>query len=225
MTIARVRRQSCSPRSHRAPQCLLAALSVLLAFPGEIRDQPMEVAALQLACRPIAHGASCRLLALFHNATQPPRDVTGWASWRVAGAVDLHLSAVGAMEASGMGDIVLDTSYQSHAVRMSVRLIPHGPAQLLATVRGAVYVAGRGRLTPAANAQLEVMSGPSHEGGHTTTRDDGTYELVALAPGRAVIHAMKSGFVDTDLSIEILPGVNRVSVVLFAEVPNGTLAL
>jgi hypothetical protein len=225
MTIACVRRQSCSPRSHRARQCLLALLGLLFALPAEIRDQPMEVAALQLACQPSAHGASCRLLALFHNATHPPRDVTGWAFWRVAGAVDLHLSAVGAMEASGMGDIVLDTRYQSHTIRTSMRLTPHRPAQLLAVVRGAVYVADRGRLTPAANAQVEVVSGPSHGGGHTTTRDDGTYELVALAPGQVVIHPTKSGFVATDLSIEILPGINMISLVLFAEVPNGTLAL
>ena len=67
-----------------------------------------------------------------------------------------------------------------------------------------------------AEARVDVVS-DSRLGIHTTTLDDGTYEFAAVVPGHIVIHTMKNGFVATDLPLQIHPGDNRLSVVLFAE--------
>jgi hypothetical protein len=184
----------------------------------------VDVASLSLACRPVARGVQCQLLALSRNGTLAPRDVTAWASWHVAGAAEMHLSPVGVMQATGDGDVVIDTDYQSNTARVAVRLTPNHPAQLLATVRGAIYVSDRGRLRPLAHACVEVVSGPS-SGKQTTTHGDGTYELPAVVPGDIVIRATKIGFVPTDLSAQIWPGDNRISVELAVEAPTRMLPL
>jgi protein-L-isoaspartate O-methyltransferase len=128
------------------------------------------------------------------------------------------------MRATGDGDVAIDTDYQSKTARVIVRLTPNHPAQLLATVRGSVYVSDRGRLTPLANARVEVVSGPSL-GQQTTTHGDGTYELPAVVPGDIVIRATRVGFVPSDLSAQIRPGDNRISVVVTVEPPIKALAL
>jgi hypothetical protein len=128
------------------------------------------------------------------------------------------------MQATGDGDVVIDTDYQSSTARVAVRLTPNHPAQLLATVRGAVYVSDRGRLRPLANACVEVVSGPSL-GKQTTTHGDGTYDLPAVVSGGIVIRATKIGFVPTDLSAQIRPGDNRISVAIAVEPPIGVFPL
>jgi hypothetical protein len=211
-------------RGHRAWRLFLVLVGILLACLGQIREEPMEVASLNLACHPVSRGAECHLLALFRNGTLPARDVTGWASWRAAGIAEMHLTPEGAVQLSGRGDVVIDTRFQSCTARTLVRLTPDQPAQLLATVRGAVYVSDRGRLTPMANARVEVVSGSS-VGPQTTTHDDGSYELTPVVPGQLVIHSTKRGFVGTDLPVHIQPGDNRVSVVLFVEPRTEDLTL
>jgi hypothetical protein len=196
--------------------CCLALVGTLLACPVEIREQPVEVASLSLACRPALHGVECRLLALLRDAAGPPRDVTTRASWHIGGAAEIHLSRLGVMHATGNGDVAIDTDYQSKTARVMVRMTPDHPAQLLATVRGAVYVSDRGRLTPLANALVEVVGGPS-PGKQATTGDDGAYELPAVVPGDIVIRATRNGFEPAVLSARIRPGDNRISLVVTAE--------
>jgi hypothetical protein len=203
--------------------CSLALVGALAACPGEIREQPVDVASLSLACRPVSHGAQCRLLALLRDGTGPPRDVTARASWHVGGAAEIHLSTVGAMHATGNGDVAIDTNYQSKTARVMVRLTPGHPAQLLATVRGAVYVSDGGRLSPLANARVEVIGGPS-VGKQTTTGGDGTYELPGVVPGDILIRATRNGFVPAVLSARVQPGDNRISLVVAAEPPIKVLA-
>jgi hypothetical protein len=203
--------------------CFLAVVAILVACPGEIREQPMGVASLSLTCRPVSYGVQCRLLALSRDGTRPPRDVTARASWHVAGTAEMHLSTGGVMDATGNGDVAIDTDYQSKTARVVVRLTPGHPAQLLATVRGAVYVSDRGRLTPLANARVEVVGGPSF-GKQTTTDGAGTYELPAIVPGDIVIRATKNGFVPAVLPSQTQPGDNRISLVVAAEPPIKVLA-
>jgi hypothetical protein len=190
-------------------------VGILLACPREIREDSVDLSSLSLACRPVAQGVQCQLFALLRNGTLAPRDVTAWASWHVAGRAQEHLSSVG-MQATGDGDVVIDANYQSKTERIWIRLTPNHPAQLLATIRGAVYVAARGRLSPLADARVEVLSGPS-VGKQTTTHDDGSYELPAVVPGEIVIRATKIGFVPTDLTAQIWPGDNRISVAIAVE--------
>jgi hypothetical protein len=223
MTTTRGYRSSWSRRRRRMWWLLLVA-GMLLACPREIREAPMEVASLHLECRPVSRGAACRLFGLSRTGTRPPQDVTAWAVWRLAGPAEMHLSPTEGLEASGMGDVIIATRYQSHTAQTVVRLTRGQPAQLLAVLRGTVYASDRGRLTPVAHARVEAVSG-SRVGPHTTTRDDGTYELIALVPGHVVIHPMKNGFVATDRPVEIQTGDNRLSVVLFAAPQTGTLAL
>src|SRR5713226_4506771 len=165
----------------------LVLVGTLVACPREIREEGMDVASLSLTCRPVARGVQCQLLALLRNGTLASRDVTASASWHVAGTAEMHLSPVG-MQATGDGDVVIDADYQSKTARLWIRLTPNHPAQLLATVQGTVYLSDRGWLRPVANARVEVVSGPSL-GKQTTTRDDGTYELLAVVPGDIVIRA------------------------------------
>jgi hypothetical protein len=201
----------------------LALVGTFFACPGEIREQPVDVASLSLACRPVSHGVQCRLLALLRGGTGPPRDVTARASWHVAGTAEIHLSPVGVMHATGIGDVAIATDYQSKTARVMVRLTPGHPAELLATVRGTVYVSDGGRLRPLPNARVEVVGGPSL-GKQTATGGDGSYELPALVPGDIVIRATKNGFVPAVLPSRIQPGDNRISLVVAAEPPIKVLA-
>jgi hypothetical protein len=203
--------------------CSLALVGTLFLCPGEIRDEPVDVASLSLACQPVSHGVQCRLLALLRGGTGPPRDVTSRASWHVAGTAEIHLSPAGVMHATGNGDVGIDTDYQSKTAHVMVRLTPGHPAQLLATVRGVVYVSDRGRLSPLANARVEVVGGPSL-GKRTTTGGDGTYELPAIVPGDIVIRATRNGFVPEVLAARVRPGDNRISLVVAAEPPIKVLA-
>ena len=203
--------------------CSLALVGTFFACPGEIREQAVDVASLSLACRPASYGVECRLLALLRDGTGPPRDVTARASWHVGGTAEIHLSLVGVMRATGNGDVVIATDYQSKTARVMVRLMPGHPAQLLATIRGAVYVSDRGRLTPLGNARVEVVGGPGL-GKQTTTGVDGTYELPAVVPGDIMIRATRDGFVPAVLSAQIQPGDNRISRVVAAEPPIKVLA-
>jgi Carboxypeptidase regulatory-like domain len=194
---------------------VLVGTLFLLACPREIREDRVDVASLNLACQPIAQGVQCQLLALSRNGTLPPRDVTSLASWHMGGSAQMHLSSVG-MQVNGDGDTIIETNYQSKTARIWIRLTPNRPGQLLATVRGGVYASDRGRLNPLANARVEVVSGPS-VGKQTTTRDDGSYELPAVVPGEIVIRAAKIGFVPTDLTAQIWPGDNRISLAIAIE--------
>jgi hypothetical protein len=194
----------------------LFLVGILLACPREIREDRVDLASLSLACRPTAQGVQCQLLALSRNGTLAPRDVTTSASWHMAGSAQMHLSSVG-MQATGDGEVVIDANYQSKTARIWIRLTPNHPAQLLATIGGAVYVSDSGRLSPLANARVEVVSGPS-VGKRTTTSDDGSYELPAVVPGEIVIRATKMGFVPADLTVQIWPGDNRISVAVAVEV-------
>jgi hypothetical protein len=162
---------------------------------------------------------------------QSPRDVTERASWHVGGSSDVHLSLAGGVQVTGDGDVVIETDYASKRARVMVRLTASQPAQILATLRGAVYAYDRGQLRLLADARVEVTSGPS-VGKWTTTRADGTYELPALPPGDVVIRVTKIGFTPTDFSTQIQPGDNRVSPVIAVQPPppglgamNGDLRL
>jgi hypothetical protein len=196
-----------------------------MASPRKMYDESMDVASLSLTCRPVVVGVQCHLLAVSREVAEPPRDVTAWASWHVVGGgADMHLSPAGVMQAIGNGDVVIETDYASKRARVAVRLTPSQPAQILATLRGAVYVYDRGQLRPVADAHVEVARGPSL-GEHATTRADGTYELPAILPGNIAIRVTKLGFTPTYLSTQIQPGDNRVSPVIAIEPPTRDSAL
>jgi hypothetical protein len=197
---------------NRLPWLALIFAGTLSAFPGEIRDEPVDVASLNLACGPESRdGVRCRLLALSRDAARPPRDVTSQASWHVTGAARTYLAPPGVLRATGDGEVVIDARYCSRTARAIVRLTPDRPAQVLASVRGTVYVHDRGRLEPVVNAVVEVVGGPNL-GKQTVTGGDGTYELPGLVPGEIVIRATKIPYGPTDQPARILPGDNRISV-------------
>jgi len=202
----------------------LFAVGMLMACPRETCDESVDVASLSLACRAVVAGVQCRLLALSRDVTQSPRDVTAWASWHVGGGADLHLPPAGVIQATGDGDVVIETDYESKRARVVVRLTPSQPAQILATLRGVVYIYDRGRLRPVVDACVEVVSGPDL-GKHTTTAADGTYELPTLLPGDLAIHITKIGFTPKNLSTQIQPGDNRLSPVISIEPPTRDSAL
>ena len=77
-----------------------------------------------------------------------------------------------------------------------------GPGQMLAALRGLVYVERDGTLRPVAHSHVEVVGGPD-AGLSTTTLWDGSYVFVGLVPGDVVIRATKVGYRGTDGPIQI----------------------
>ena len=191
---------------------------MLLLSPRDSGEAPDHVTSLSLSCRPVLRGAQCQLRAL-GDGTTPPRDVTAWASWRVAGNAKVGRSPEGTMQVTGDGDAEVTTTYRSRTARVIVRLTPDRPAAFLATIRGVVYVSDGGNLRPLANARVEVIGEPPDK--HTTTAGDGSYELSAVVPGSIVIRAAKTGFVSTALPAEVSAGDNRISLVVEVESPAG----
>jgi hypothetical protein len=74
-----------------------------------------------------------------------------------------------------------------------VRLTRDHPGQMLATLRGRVYVEVGGEFRPVALVRIEILSGPA-TGTCTMTSRDGSYELAGLVPGDFVIRATKIGY-------------------------------
>jgi hypothetical protein len=164
-------------------------------------------------CRPAEQGVRCQLLALFRDVSQPPRDVTAEASWRVSGAGGAKVSAVGLIAAAEDGEVEIRGEYGWHSASARARLKRGRPGQLLGTLRGRVYIQAESELKPVGQVRVEIVSGPA-AGTWTTTRDDGSYELVGLEPGDFLLRATKIGYADADGLAPIHPGDNRVSLLI-----------
>jgi hypothetical protein len=204
---------------------LIGVAAVLLVFTRETHDESVSVASLSLMCSPVVEGVQCRLLALSHEATDLPRNVTAWASWHAGGSVDLHLlQAEDVVLATGDGDVAIETDYASRRARVVVRLTPNQPGQMLATLRGSIYAYDKGRLEPVAAARVEVVGGGT-PWNQTVSATDGTFGFPALVPGDVEIRVTKSGFLPAELTTPIRPGDNRASPVMSIEPPTGNSAL
>jgi hypothetical protein len=207
---------------------LLGVLQVVAHFSGS--SAPEEVASLNLTCSPASPGLRCRLLALFRDVSRPPRDVTSEASWRLSGVAGARISRGGAIDALEDGDVDIEALYGSRRVEARGRLRHDSPGQMLAALRGRVYLEINGRLQPAAQAYVEVVGG-TNAGLSTTTRADGSYELVGLVAGDAVdlvdvfLRATKAGCSPAEGSTQIHSGDNRLSLVLFPNVTAGVTKL
>ena len=207
---------------------LLGVFQVISHFGGSYA--PEEVASLNLTCSPAAAGLHCRLLALFHDVSQPPRDVTAQASWRLSGVAGAQISRDGAIDAVADGDVGIEALYGSRRVEARGRLHRDQPGQMLASLRGRVYLERDGRLQPAAQASVEVVGG-TNAGLSTITHGDGNYELVGLVAGDAVegvdifLRATKAGCSPAEGSTQIHWGDNRLSLVLFPGVTAGVTKL
>jgi len=207
---------------------LLSVFQVISCFRGS--SVPEDVASLNLTCSPAAAGLRCRVLALFRDVSRPPRDVTSEASWRLSGVAGAQISRDGAIDAAADGDVGIEALYGSRRVEARGRLRRDSPGQMLAALRGRVYVEIDGRLQPAAHAYVEVVGG-TNAGLSTTTQGDGSYELVGLVAGDAVevvdifLRATKAGCSPAEGSTQIHTGDNRLSLVLFPNVTAGVTKL
>jgi hypothetical protein len=94
-----------------------------------------------------------------------------------------------------------------------VRLTRDHPGQMLATLRGRVYVEVGGEFRPVALVRIEILSGPA-TGTCTMTSRDGSYELAGLVPGDFVIRATKIGYTGADALAAVDPGDNRLSLLI-----------
>ena len=210
----------------------LAALLGVFQVISHVRGSyvPEEVASLNLTCSPAATGLRCRVLALFRDVSRPPRDVTSEASWRLSGVAGAQISRDGAIDATEDGDVGIEALYGSRSVEGRGRLRHNSPGQMLAALRGRVYLEIGGRVQPAAQAYVEVVGG-TNAGLSTTTGGDGSYELVGLVAGDAVeavdvfLRATKAGCSPAEGSTQIHSGVNRLSLVLFPNVKAGVTKL
>jgi hypothetical protein len=97
--------------------------------------------------------------------------------------------------------------------RTHVRLVRNESGQLLAAVRGRVYVETTAGLQTIARARVEVFDGHSATVS-TMTHDDGTYELTGLVPGEVTIRVARIGYASVERSSVVDVGENRLSVVI-----------
>jgi hypothetical protein len=182
--------------------------------PHETRETAANgIASLNLRCSPASRGIRCQLLALFRDVSRAPRDVTAEASWRLSGAEGARISPLGLIDAREDGDVDIAACYQSHGVHARVRLRRDHPGQMLATLRGRVYVEVGQELRPVALVRIEILSGPA-TGTCTMTSGDGSYELAGLIPGDFVIRATKIGYTGADALAAVHPGDNRLSLLI-----------
>jgi len=202
--LTRARRRSC-----------VFVVSVLSACGHADPPDAHDVASLYLTCTPASRGVHCRLLALSRDVSRPARDVTATASWCLSGIVGARISDDGAVDATASGDVEITAQFGGRRVEARVRLARDRPGQMLATVRGHVYAEIYGIVRPIAYARVEVVGGPS-AGLSTTTRDDGSYELVGVVPGDIDIRVAKIGYDAGERSTQLHPGDNRLSVLIDA---------
>jgi hypothetical protein len=176
-------------------------------------NDALDVASLNLTCTPTSHGMHCRLLALSHDVSRMPRDVTSDASWWLSEGAGARISPGGIIDATAGGDVEVEAQYRSHRVHAQMRLRSDGPGQILAALRGRIYVGINGTLRPVAYARVEVIGGPS-AGLSTKTLGDGSYELLGIVPGDVVIRATAPGYSGVDGSTQVFAGDNRFSLLI-----------
>jgi hypothetical protein len=207
----------------------VALVGILWAFGREHPREPEAIASLRLTCSPASRGLNCKLFALFHDVSRPPQDVTDSASWRLIGDAAgarisrggvIEATGNGTMEAAGDGSIEIDARYLSHRARAVVRVAPDRPGQVLAIVRGRVYVESDRVLRPVARVRIEILNGPSI-GRWTTTEGDGSYELRGIVPGDLEIRATRAGYTPAHQPARIEPGDNLCSLLIGAVPPVG----
>jgi hypothetical protein len=204
---------------------LVALVGILSACARERPRDPEGIASLRLTCSPVPRGVRCRLVALFREVSRSPQDVTELASWQlIGGAARARMSTGGVIEATHDGNVEVDARYLSQSARAVVRLAPDRSGQILATLRGLVYVEVGRVLRPVPRVRVEILSGPSI-GTWTTTERDGSYQLLGVAPGELMIRATKVGYIAADQSAEIEPGDNRRSLLIDAVPPTAASAL
>jgi hypothetical protein len=208
----------------RKMAAVVAVIEILSACNRARPTDPNDVGSLNLTCAPAPRGVHCRLLALFRDVSRAPRDVTADASWHLSGVAGARISADGVITVPADGDIELNAHYQSYGVQAWAQLSRDGPGHVLAALRGRVYVERHGTLRPVAAARVEVVSGPT-AGLVVTTAHDGSYELVGLMPGDVVIRATKIGCTTAEGSMQIVPGVNRLSLLIELVPPTRASAL
>jgi hypothetical protein len=187
-------------------------MTIALSTLGHVSsDSPADIVSLSLTCAPAERGVHCRLQALSRDVRRSPRDVTSEALWICSGVSGAHISSSGTVDAPTNGDVVIEARFLSRQARVAVRLIRDRPGQLLATVRGSVYVETPDGLGSVARARVAVVDGPS-AGMWTSTRDDGRFELVGVVPGEATIRVTKTGYESEDVSTTIGRGESHVNV-------------
>jgi hypothetical protein len=213
-------------RSSGSRIAFVALMGIALACGREGPQQPEEVAFVRLTCLPVSRGVRCQLVALFRDVRRSPQDVTALATWQLVGeAVDARISRGGVIEATQDGDVKIDAHYLSHSAHAVVRLARDRPGQMLATVRGRVYVeVDRGALRPVAHARVEIVSGPS-AGTAATADKDGNYELMAVVPGDLLIRVTKVGYTAADRWAHTEPGDNPQSLLMQMVDPSAASAL
>jgi hypothetical protein len=113
------------------------------------------------------------------------------------------------------GNLDVDAHYESASAHAAVRLALGKPGRLLGAIHGTVFAEDDMRLRPLPGVQLEIVSGDS-AGTLTTTRSDGTYDLVWIVPGEVVLHATKARYEPTEATTALRPGDTAISLVLSA---------
>jgi hypothetical protein len=196
--------------------CAMSLIGALLGCRRDGLPHTFPVASVRLTCWPIVRSVQCQLLALSRDVSQPPRDVTGEASWQLSGISGAHVSAVGIIEAAHEGDVEIHADYQSQTANRMVRLARSGPGQVLAILRGRAFAEADGSLRPVAVVRVEVISGPD-AGKSATTDRDGGYELAGLVPGAIELRAAKAGYESTGLAVSIEPGDGYANVLMRAD--------
>jgi hypothetical protein len=180
---------------------------------GLHREAPSPVASLRMTCVPESDGVRCRVIALSRDVSQAARDVTSKVSWRLSGSGTGRMSPPGVIHTVLEGNLDVTAQYEWASAHGAVRLALGRPGQLLGAIHGTVFAEDETPLHPMPGVNVVIVSGDS-AGTQTSTRADGTYDLVWIVPGEVVLRATKTGYEPTEATAVLLPGDTAVNLVL-----------
>ena len=194
---------------------VLAGAMAVSAGCSPRREPPGPVASLSLTCASIPDGVRCRVIALSRDVSQAARDVTGDVSWRLSGSATGRMSPPGVIHTVLDGNLDVNAQYESASAHAAVRLALGSLGRLLGAIHGTVYAEDDTRLRPLPGVHVGIGRSDS-AGTQTSTRTDGTYDLVWIVPGEVVLHATKTGYEPTEATTALLPSDTTISLVLQA---------
>ncbi len=181
-----------SPRTWQALAPIVALLGIVSGCHRKGAPDSFTVASVRLSCWPIARGMQCQLLALSHDAGQPPRDVTDHTVWRPSGPLDVQISQPGCHPS--VPRMAMWTSKRCSSRDGPIkwcgwpRIVQASSSSPFADTPSSWTKDG---FPPSPGVRIEVIRGPD-SGRSVTTGADGAYEL-GVVPGTLAILATRVG--------------------------------
>jgi len=175
-------------------------------FPPSVSAIPPSVSALSVSGIdvPLVAGQSVQLTATATLSDGTSSDVTARVSWSSENTAVATISSAGLLQVVGGGEASLVATYQDLTAR--------APVLVGFDVSGQIREA-EPFSTPIANAQVEVIGGPS-AGQKVTSDANGRFSLAGITRGGFALVFSKDGYVTVQRVVDALPRDAHPDVVL-----------